>query len=519
MGIDAAARETIRGVQGTIMSSIGTALDTFYEKAGSHPHTRQFFSNAAQIGNAKRRQETHWQKVSSADFDDGYLKAISAIGQVHARLGLEPRWYIGGYALIIGRLIEGVVQKEWPSRFGRGGSEALAAKLTALVKVAMIDIDYGISVYLAAINEERLQAEERNRASEAQGFIVDSLALALSKLAEGDLTVRLETAFPERFEPIRIRFNATVEGLNDVMGTFVEATRSIRRGLDEISVASTDLSQRTSQQAASLEETTAALANVLDGINGTAQAARKAQEAATVAQANAGRGSDIVAKAIDAMSRIAVSSDEIGKIIGVIDEIAFQTNLLALNAGVEAARAGEAGRGFAVVAQEVRGLAQRSAEAAKSIKELISTSTSQVQSGVTLATESGHSLDEIVAGVAEMSRLVTEIAQSAHQQATSLKDVSAAAEQMGHVTQQNAEMVEETTAATQMLTQESESLDRLTDRFRTTESSVASSRPRSAPHRAAAAPRPAAPVRRLSRGAMTASKPSMAPVANDWEEF
>lgn len=199
----------------------------------------------------------------------------------------------------------------------------------------------------------------------------------------------------------------------------------------------------------------------------TAAGAGRAQGSASTAQENAENGGEVVARAIEAMDAIARSSDPIEMIIGVIDQIAFQTNLLALNAGVEAARAGDAGRGFAVVAQEVRGLAQRSADAAREIKDLISTSSRQVEEGVKLVTESGVSLRQIVSQVSEVNGIVSEIARSSREQALSLKEVSAAADHMDKVTQQNAAMVEETTAAAQSLARETEDLARWVEKFRT----------------------------------------------------
>ncbi|KQT69702.1 MULTISPECIES: methyl-accepting chemotaxis protein [unclassified Aureimonas] len=364
------------------------------------------------------------------------------------------------------------------------------------------------------------QRQAETDASERLSLATAGLAGGLRKLAEGQLNFRLTEPFSPEFEALREDFNSSIAQLDTTIGSVVGAVGAIRTGLGEITVASGDLSQRTEQQAASLEETVAALAEVVRGVNATAEAAGQAQSTAANAQKNAEKGGAIVTQAVQAMSAIEESSDKIGKIIGVIDEIAFQTNLLALNAGVEAARAGEAGRGFAVVAQEVRGLAQRSAEAAKEIKNLISASSVQVEQGVKLVTASGHSLEEIVSGVGEMTEVVSMIAKSAREQASSLREVSTAADQMDKVTQQNAAMVEETTAAAQTLTSETEDLAQLTGRFVTGASSAPSSATRQTNRhrpaaRPAAAPRPVVQMRATGTGG-AAPKPAG---QEDWMDF
>ncbi|MGG7517229.1 methyl-accepting chemotaxis protein [Allorhizobium undicola] len=313
---------------------------------------------------------------------------------------------------------------------------------------------------------ERQNALENAKAEDLRVFVTH-VQKGFNALAEGDLTFRMQEKVAPEFELIRETFNTSVASLEEAMRSVVTAVSTIRSGLGEISSASNDLARRTEQQAASLEETVAALGDVSRGVNGTAEGAGRAQHAVAAARDNAAKGGEIVSRAIEAMTAIQGSSEKIGNIIGVIDEIAFQTNLLALNAGVEAARAGEAGKGFAVVAQEVRELAQRSAQAAKEIKDLISTSSSQVQTGVNLVSASGTSLKEIVDQVVEMSSTITEIANSAREQASSLREVTGAADQMDKVTQQNAAMVEETTAAAQSLTHETEQLAEMIRRFRT----------------------------------------------------
>ncbi|TFF19194.1 methyl-accepting chemotaxis protein, partial [Jiella endophytica] len=266
--------------------------------------------------------------------------------------------------------------------------------------------------------------------------------------------------------------------------------------------------------------TVAALGEVTGGVNRTADNAGQARKTADSAKVKAQKGGEIVAEAVTAMNAIEGSSQQISQIIGVIDEIAFQTNLLALNAGVEAARAGEAGKGFAVVAQEVRALAQRSAEAAKEIKGLITASSEQVGRGVELVSASGKSLDEILAEVAGMAEIVAAIADSAREQATSLREVSGAADQMDKVTQQNAAMVEESTAAAQTLQAETDGLAQAITRFTVKgakPAAVAPARPVAVrPAQPKAASKPVAQMRSTGTGG-AARKP--AAEDQSWEEF
>ncbi|GAB0116283.1 methyl-accepting chemotaxis protein [Acidisoma sp. 7E03] len=287
----------------------------------------------------------------------------------------------------------------------------------------------------------------------------------LSELAAKNLAYRITEEMTEEFASLKRDFNESLGLLQAAMSQVSASTTSIYRGIADISEASGDLSKRTEHQAASLEETAAALDQITATVRRTAEGAGEARRLVTDARQGAERSGTVVRDAVAAMGGIEGSSRQIGNIIGVIDEIAFQTNLLALNAGVEAARAGEAGRGFAVVATEVRALAQRSAEAAKEIKQLISTSGQQVEVGVRLVGETGEVLNMIAEQVTKLNSLIADIAASAQEQATGLQEVNTAVNQMDQVTQQNAAMVEETSAAAVNLDREANALHSLVSTF------------------------------------------------------
>jgi methyl-accepting chemotaxis protein len=312
----------------------------------------------------------------------------------------------------------------------------------------------------------RRHEQDQIRVVEEDNATLQSLASALEHLAAGDLTFRIMGALPAKAEQIRADFNSAMEKLQYAMLAVLGSAQGIRNRASEIGTAIDDLSGRTKKQASGLEESAGTLDQITANIHSTAQSVAHARNFVTTAKSNAERSGQVVQQAVGAMNGIEQSAVKIKQIIGVIDEIAFQTNLLALNAGVEAARAGEAGRGFAVVASEVRALAQRSAEAAREIKVLISKSNQQVGTGVELVDQAGSTMKEIAAQVSQLDGVVTGIAASSQEQASNLNQVNSAITQMDQVTQQNAVMVQETTAASRNLMAETEKLSRLLASFK-----------------------------------------------------
>lgn len=365
---------------------------------------------------------------------------------------------------------------------------------------------------------ERLEreAQKAKDAAEAQ-FAVDSLAQGLGELSNGNLTYRLEKPFVAHLDRLRMDFNASMEKVEETLVAVGQGGQAIAAGANQIRSAADDLSKRTEQQAASIEETAAALEEITTTVKDSTRRAEEASSLVGRARVGAEKSGEVMQEAISAMEAISKSSGEISNIIGVIDDIAFQTNLLALNAGVEAARAGDAGKGFAVVAQEVRELAQRSATAAKEIKALISTSGQQVGSGVDLVTRTGQSLQQIVKEVEEIDRNVRAIVEAAREQATGLQEINTAVNSIDQGTQQNAAMVEESTAASYSLAKEVTALNEILGQFNL-QKGRSHARPAVATERSSPAASPARSLRAKivgafgGSGAATAASPS-------WEEF
>ncbi|RWY81560.1 PAS domain S-box protein [Rhizobium leguminosarum] len=339
---------------------------------------------------------------------------------------------------------------------------------------------------------------------------ISLLGGALRQLSEGDLTRTVDTPFVPSMEQLRHDFNTAIKGLADTMKTIGENASAIASGSHEIGASADSFSKRTEQQAASIEETAAALEEITTTVNDSSRRADEAGRLVAMTKQGAEQSGVVVRNAVAAMGQIEQSSREITNIIGVIDDIAFQTNLLALNAGVEAARAGEAGKGFAVVAQEVRELAQRSATAAKEIKALINTSGEHVRNGVGLVGQTGKALEEIVTQVGDIDGNVVAIVEASREQATGLKEINQAVNTLDQATQQNAAMVEESTAASHSLAKEAETLRVLLTRFRLPSQTQTAGR-----HEARQTGSPA--LHLVSRVAK--AQGAAAATAQSWEEF
>ncbi|MFM6932313.1 MAG: methyl-accepting chemotaxis protein [Novosphingobium sp.] len=492
--------ENLRSVGRKIDPTLDRALGLFYQKIQSVPELAAMFTGGGdQMTRAKSLQKLHWQKLFEDGLNDTYYERALRIGNTHARIGLKPKWYIGGYATVLEQTITAIVAPGWSKLLP--WRRRKAKQVALLVRAGLFDMDIALSTYF-----DKTEQDIRD--------VVDQLSGALAQLAQSDLTVRMPQ-LPREFAQAEKDFNDAVQSLQQTITSVVNGIQSISTSSSEIRAATDDLALRNEQQAASLEETAAAMNQVTGTVRESATRTAEVQSTIASAHAEASDGGTVVSRAISAMDEIESGAQEITKIINVIDGIAFQTNLLALNAGVEAARAGDAGKGFAVVANEVRALAQRSADAAKDIKELITASTQQVAGGVKLVGETGDLLSKIVDRVGEINTMVTEIAASTEGQASNLQQVNGAVSEMDRMTQQNAAMVEESTAAARSLADDAGNLAELVGQFRTGQDHGAMAAPaarRPAPRRRAAPPPP------VLHGNV-ALKAEPASHDDDWTEF
>ncbi|MDH4441413.1 MAG: methyl-accepting chemotaxis protein [Rhizobium sp.] len=390
--------------------------------------------------------------------------ALGTVFFIHSR-ALKPLSEITDYMT---RMAGGDLQSIVPhaSRKDEIGHIAAAVEVFRLAGIENQRLQSETEAARAEIDRQRA-ARDQDRIIEAEAlrFVIEALGAGLHRLAECNIRMTLDDSFDERFEPLRQDFNHSIATFQATLEKVLGETRRLLENSQEMREASGNLATRTEQQAAALEQTSAALEQVTATVRSSAERTHDTRELVREAKNCAEASGDVVQSAVLAMQRIETASSEIGQIIGVIDEIAFQTNLLALNAGVEAARAGDAGKGFAVVAQEVRELAQRSANAARDIKGLIQKSSVEVSSGVQLVGETGSALTQIHDFVTRIDTNVDAIATAAKEQAVGLQEISAAINSIDQMTQQNAAMVEETTAISHTLAEGAVQLTSLVNRF------------------------------------------------------
>lgn len=478
LGLNQESMRRIAAISPYVLPHIEPALTRFYASVAKTPEVARFFDGAPQMDRAQSKQHVHWTAVAQGRLDESYYASSLAIGERHARIGLEPKWYIGGYGLIIETIIKGVMADwmaaELPRMRKRKPAEVMAATfemsecLAALIKAVMIDIDLAVTTYFARL-EMQLEAsrEQAHETARAQQHVLDVTGNALGRLARGEVSVRIDEPFEGEFEKLRTDLNAAASGLDHALMAIRHSVNAISRDAGTVAETAADLSDRMTRQASAIEQSAAALDEVTGTVNDTASGTSDAASIAEGANKAAEEGGLVVKGAVEAMGRIEQSSAKISSIISVIDEIAFQTNLLALNAAVEAARAGEAGRGFAVVATEVRSLAQRSAQAAKDVSNLIKQSSKEVEVGVGMVQKTGDALIGIVGQVGHISQHMRNFSAATSQQANVLNEINAAIVQLDRLTQENAGFVGQASEAGRDLALEVAELRERLNAFRT----------------------------------------------------
>lgn len=477
IGLDQEGLKDLAEASAHITKHLEGSLEEFYKKLAQVPAVSRFFGEGKpQMQRAQGKQSDHWKSIAAGKFDGDYLEATRKVGLRHARIGLEPRWYIGGYGLIVENVMKGVVKDmlaEW-SAGQKGGlfakapdtaeiGEKIGRALAATMKAVMIDIDMAVTVYFEKLTEE---AAERDRESKARvERAVDSTGEILRALAQGNLSRRITEDFDPEFQQIKDDTNDVADRLEQIVRQLRDTGRALRTATGEILSGANDLAERTTRQAATIEETSAAMEQLMHTVTDNASRAEQASAKAKAVSSLAIEGGVVMSNANEAMERITSSSSKISNIIGLIDDIAFQTNLLALNASVEAARAGEAGKGFAVVAVEVRRLAQSAAQASRDVKDLIDHSAVEVKGGSQLVSEAAAKLDRIVEAVKENGLLMAEIASANASQTSAIQEITVAVRQMDEMTQHNAALVEETNAAIEQTEGQATELDMIVDVF------------------------------------------------------
>lgn len=455
MEFDQAQRAALRAAQPAIRGIIGKALDRFYARARRTPETARFFNDEQHMAHAKAAQEKHWERISGADFDTNYLESTRRIGATHARIGLEPRWYVGSYALVVEELVRGIAKRlPLGKRLAAVFRPEVAHDASiALVKAALLDMEVSLSVYF-------------EEAQTSRNLAVAQLEQALDSLAEGDLTRQL-SGMPESFSALERSYNGTLAKVRAMIAAVAEGTARIDTGINEITKASEDLARRTEGNAASLEETSAAITQMDGRLKAGAGAARTTVTRADQAIKTVSDGREIAEDAVQAMTRVAEGAKGIDGVIEGLDKIAFQTRVLAMNAAVEAGRAGEAGRGFAVVADLVSALAMRAEEEAGRARNQLTATQTDIHAAVNMVQRVDTALADISGDVSQVHALLGDMARDNSAQSVAISEITSAVGTMDQSTQQNAAMVEQTSAAARSLTSEVATLAELTAAFRT----------------------------------------------------
>lgn len=448
-GLDEDACNLLRDHRQALSPRIELALRDLFQRLQTYPDAARHFDSDRQLDRLHDLQSSHWNVLTDARFDGLYAERVKVLADTESRMGLDPRWQVASHAVVLEHLIVGAVENAWPRSllpFGKTRRKELCDLIAALIRAAFVDTEIAVSLRFNALRQQhqrQLSEQRQDDETEVTGFFRDFL----SALAEGDLAARLPDDTPDAYRPITAGLNAALEQIQDAVQAAdkrAAAAEALARSLRE---RAAQFSGKAGDEAEALSNHIAALDTMTERMRSGSIRIGEAETAASQTRRAVERSGEIAGQATSAMADIESSAEKIGQIIGAIDEIAFQTNLLALNAGIEAARAGESGRGFAVVAQEVRALAQRSGEAAREIKQLVTNTKVQVEAGVEIVGRTQDAISSIVEQVTSINAVVSGIAREAESQ---VSDLTTTASDIGDISQamgQSAALAGETLAS------------------------------------------------------------------------
>jgi methyl-accepting chemotaxis protein len=411
-GLDTEQTDFLRKHREILLPEVEKGLKDLFARYQSYPEAAAHFESDRQLDRLHSLLSSHWAVLSDARFDSLYAERVKVLSDTEGRMGLDPRWHIAGHSVVLEHMIAGALATRWPKGwFGRksAGAAEAEALVKAIVRIVMVDLEISVSLRFNELRIAHKQTLEEQR-EEIENTTVDLLNDVVDALAAKDLTVRLRTDGPENYADLTARFNAALDRLREDIAASELRSRQASELAEDLSSSSRRAAEIVADCGRRIDDGVAGLKDLTEGVGRNAERSVAAERHVGETRVAVERSGEIVGEAIAAMADIEASAEKIGEIIGVIDEIAFQTNLLALNAGIEAARAGDSGRGFAVVAQEVRALAQRSADAARQIKTLVSETKSQVDSGVQMVGRTQAAIGDIVRQVQDISAAVTGIA-------------------------------------------------------------------------------------------------------------
>ncbi|WP_085031680.1 globin-coupled sensor protein [Ensifer aridi] len=433
-GLDDEACALLRDRRQVLSPRIELALRELFRRLQAHPEAARHFDSDRQLDRLHDLQSSHWNVLTDARFDGLYAERVKVLADTEGRMGLDPRWQIASHAVVLEHIIVGAIEDARPKSllpFGRARRKELSELVAALVRAAFVDTEIAVSLRFNALRQQhqhQLSEQRQSDETEVAALFSDFVAA----LSDGNLAARLPEDTPEAYRPIVTSLNAALNQIQEALLTADKRARAAETTVSELRGNVAELSGKIGGEAEALGQHVAALGAVAERMRAGSIRIGETKAKASATRVAVERSGEIAGQAISAMADIEASAEKIGQIIGVIDEIAFQTNLLALNAGIEAARAGESGRGFAVVAQEVRALAQRSGEAAREIKQLVSGTKTQVEVGVEIVGRTQDAISSIAEQVISINEAVTGIARDSECQ---VNDVAAAASGIGGISE------------------------------------------------------------------------------------